>query len=406
MRFLLSTIGSRGDVQPLVALGLQLKALGQQARLCVPPDFCDWTAAFGLEAIPIGPEVRTATMARQSATTPPPTAEALRQLIDATVAIQFERITSAADGCGAIVAATALQVAAASVAEHIGVPYVFAAYSPNVLPSPHHGPPLLPPAPGEGPVPPTAGNRELWARNADRMNATFRGALNAHRVSRGMVPVDDVSRYMFTDRPWLAADPAVAPWPDPADGVFQTGAWILSDDRPLPRELEMFLDAGDAPVYFGFSSMPAPQDLGVEMVAAARALGRRAIVSRGWADLTAVEGARDCLTVGEVNLHTLLARVAAAVHHGGAGTTTLAALAGAPQVVVPQIYDQPYFARRVDDLGIGSAHATGMPTRESLRIALERALRPEVAARAREIGGAVRRDGARVSAERLVDASR
>ena len=60
MRVLLSTIGSRGDVQPLVALALQLKALGQEVRLCVPPDFRDWIEGLGIPVTPIGPEVRNA----------------------------------------------------------------------------------------------------------------------------------------------------------------------------------------------------------------------------------------------------------------------------------------------------------------------------------------------------------
>ena len=80
------------------------------------------------------------------------------------------------------------------------------------------------------------------------------------------------------------------------------------------------------------------------MIQAARALGRRAIVSRGWADLSLVDDEPDCLAIGEVNLQALFTRVAAVVHHGGAGTTTAAALAGAPQVVIPQHYDQHYWA--------------------------------------------------------------
>jgi vancomycin aglycone glucosyltransferase len=208
---------------------------------------------------------------------------------------------------------------------------------------------------------------------------------------------------MMTDRPWLAADPTLAPWPDPADGgVFQTGAWILPDDRPLSRDLEAFLDAGEPPIYFGFGSTQAPEDAGQVMREAARALGRRAIVSRGWFDASLVENDHDCLSIGEVNVHALFPRVAAVVHHGGAGTTTAAALAGAPQVVIPHHYDQHYWAQRVEALGVGAAHAPGAPTVDSLTAALERALRPETTARARSIAAAVRRDGTQVAAEALI----
>ena len=165
-------------------------------------------------------------------------AEQRRQLVDASVATQFETIAAAAEDCDVIVAATALQIAARSVAEQLGIPYVFAAYCPIVLPSPHHAPPAAAAdARTDRPTPTPADNATLWARDAQRFNDLFGPALNAHRASIGLAPVDDVRSHVFTDRPWLAADPTLAPWPDPADGaVFQTGAWILPDERPLASE--------------------------------------------------------------------------------------------------------------------------------------------------------------------------
>jgi vancomycin aglycone glucosyltransferase len=404
MRVLLSTIGSRGDVQPLVALASYLKALGHEPRVCVPPDFREWIESLGIPVTPIGPEVRKFAASRPMAAQPqaPLTPEQRRQMAEATVATQFETIAAAAEGCDIIVAATALQIAARSVAEKMGIPYIFAAYSPVVLPSPHHPPPPLPPLPGPAP-PPTNDNSELWARDAARFHDLFCAALNAHRASLGLAPVSDVRSHMFTDRPWLAADPTLGPWPDPEQkGVVQTGAWILPDERPLSRELETFLESGAAPIYFGFGSTRAPQDAGQAMLTAARALGRRAIVSRGWFDVSLVENQADCLSIGEVNVRALFPRVAAVVHHGGAGTTTAAALAGAPQVVIPNRYDQHYWAQRVHILGIGSAHAPSAPTIDSLTSALERTLRPDVATRARSIGAEVRRDGTQIAAERLI----
>jgi len=405
MRVVLSTIGSRGDVQPLVALASHLKALGHGVRVCAPPDFREWIESLGIPVTPIGPEVRKFAASRQMATQPqaPPTPEQRRQMAEATVATQFETITAAAHGCDIIVAATALQIAARSVAEKMGIPHIFVAYSPIVLPSSHHPPPPLPPLPGQAP-PSTNDNRELWARDAARFNDLFGAALNAHRASLGLTPVSDARSHMVTDRPWLAADPTLGPWPDPTnEGVFQTGAWILPDERPLSRELDIFLESGEPPIYFGFGSTRAPQDAGQVMLQAARALGRRAIVSRGWFDdVLLVENRADCLSIGEVNVRALFSRVAAVVHHGGAGTTTAAALAGAPQVVIPDRYDQHYWAQRVHILGIGAAHAPSTPTIDSLASALERTLRPDVAARARSIAAAVRRDGTQIAAERLI----
>jgi vancomycin aglycone glucosyltransferase len=404
MRVLLSTIGSRGDVQPLVALASHLKALGQDVRVCVPPDFREWIESLGIPVTPIGPEVRTFAASRPMAAQPqsPPTREQRQQMMEATVATQFETVTAAAEGCDIIVAATALQVAARSVAETMGIPYVFAAYAPTVLPSLHHPPPPLPPLPGETQSG-TNDIRELWARDGARFNDLFGAPVNSHRASLGLAPVSDVRSHMFTDRPWLAADPTLGPWPDPADdGVFQTGAWILPDERPLSRELETFLEGGEPPIYVGFGSTRAPQDAGQIMLQAARVLGRRTIVSRGWFDESLVGDEDGCLSIGEVNVHALFPRVAAVVHHGGAGTTTAAALAGAPQVVIPDRYDQHYWAQRVHALGIGAAHAPGVLTADSLARSLERAMRPDVAARARSVAAAVRRDGTQVAAERLL----
>ncbi|HEY7234274.1 MAG TPA: glycosyltransferase [Gemmatimonadaceae bacterium] len=404
MRALLSTIGSRGDVQPLVALALQLEALGQEVHLCVPPDFREWIESLGLTVTSIGPELRTLTAASpSSASTLLSTPERRRQLAEASVAAQFETIATAAPGCDVIVAATALQIAARSIAEKLGIPYVYAAYCPIVLPSPHHPPPLLPAIPGQIPAPATCDNRELWARDAERFNTLFGAAFNSHRAKLGLAPVGDVRNHVFTDRPWLAADRTLGPWPEPADAaVFQTGAWILPDERPLNSDLREFLDAGEPPVYFGFGSIRATPELSRVMIESSRALGRRAIVSRGWADLSLVDGQPDCLAIGDVNQQALFKRVAAVVHHGGAGTTTAAARAGAPQVVIPQMYDQPYWARRVQQLGIGTAHASEAPTAGSLATALDLSLQRDVATRARSVAAAVRNDGAHAAARRLI----
>lgn len=402
MRILLSTIGTRGDVQPLVALAMQLRALGQETHLCVPPDFRGWIEDLGLSMTAIGPELRALTAATPSAPLVRPSPEDARRLAEESVAIQFKTVAEAAQGCDLIVGATALQIAARSVAEHLDIGYVFTAICPAVFPSPHHAPPVLGSL-GQSPATDAVHNRELWARDAASFNAMFGQVLNAHRVALGLAPVGNVRDHIFTGQPWLAADPVLAPWPGAPDlAVYQSGAWLLPDDRPLSAEIEAFLAAGDPPLYVGFGSLRAPAGLSQAMIEAARALGCRAIVSRGWADLALIDDRTDTLSIGEVNQQALFKRVAAVIHHGGAGTTTAAALAGAPQVVVPQMYDQHYFARRVQALGIGFAHAPGAPTATSLSDALRRTLTTATAERARAVADAMVRDGALVAAQRLV----
>jgi vancomycin aglycone glucosyltransferase len=398
MRVLLSTIGSRGDVQPLVALAAQLRTVGHDARLCAPPDFREWIEDLGMPFVPLGPELRWT--AKPSPSQAAPTPEQIRQMMDGTVATQFETISTAAEGCDVIVAGNALNIAARSIGEQMGIGYVFAAYCPITLPSVHHAPPKVM---AWTPKDAMADNRVLWAEDAERWTERWGPALNSHRASRGLAPVTNVRDHILTDTPWLAADATLAPWLGSDElEVLQTGAWILPDDRPLSAELETFLDAGEPPVYFGFGSIRAPRDLSRTMIESARAVGRRVIVSRGWADLSLVDGGSDCLSIDDVNHQALFARVAAVVHHGGAGTTTAATRAGVPQVVLPQHHDQHYFAQRVSELGIGSAHAPVVPTIESLTCALAHVLQRGVAARARSIATEVRRDGALIAAQRLI----
>src|SRR5213075_1901521 len=104
MRVLLSTIGSRGEVQPVVALASELRALGQAVRLCVPPDFRDALDELGFDVVPIGPAVRETASARRGRPTP----DQLRQAAEDTVTTQFETIAVAAQDCDVLVAGGAL----------------------------------------------------------------------------------------------------------------------------------------------------------------------------------------------------------------------------------------------------------------------------------------------------------
>jgi vancomycin aglycone glucosyltransferase len=395
MRVLLSTWGSRGDVEPIAALAVQLQALGAQARVCAPPDFEEFFGRVGVEMVPAGRSVRAVVHKEKS--TPADAPRVAAEL----VAAQFESVAPAADGCDALVATGLMPAGMRTVAEVLGIPYVLAAFQPGSFPSPYQRPL---PRPGK-PFPPGAtDNRVLWKIDAERVQALYGAPLNAHRAALGLPPVDNVRDHVFTERPWLAADPTLSPWPGSPDfDVVQTGAWILPDKRPLPADLIAFLDTGAPPVYAGFSSVRAPDDAARVVIEAIRSRGRRAIISRGWADLAAIDNRDDCFVVGEVNLQALFGRVAAVVHHGGAGTTTTAARAGAAQVVVPQIADQPYWGGRVADLGIGVAHDGATPTVDSLATALDMALAPETRARAIAVSGAIRTDGATRAATLLLE---
>ncbi|MEV7930283.1 glycosyltransferase [Kitasatospora sp. NPDC088779] len=402
MRVLLSTYGSRGDVEPLVGLAARLRESGAQVRVCAPPDedFAQRLDHIDVPLVPVGPSARALTVAA-----PPPSS--LPERAAAVIAGQLEAVTAAAEGCDVLVATGMLPAAAGalSVAEKLGIRSVSVTFQQLTLPSPGR-PPLA--YPGRPFPPEVTDNRVLWGLDAESINALFGAALNTNRASIGLPPVDDVRDYVIGDRPWLATDPVLDPWQQPADlDVVQTGAWILPDRRPLPAGLKAFLAAGAPPVYVGFGSMPmlASQDAAQVAVEAVRAQGRRAVVARGWAGLAPIDDRGDCFVVGEVNQQALFGRVAAVVHHGGAGTTTTATRAGAPQVVVPQTADQPYWAGRVARLGIGVALDGPTPTTESLSAALRTALAPETRVWATAVATMIRTDGAALAAQLLLDAA-
>ena len=397
MRVLLSTFGSRGDVEPIMGLAVQLRTLGAGVRVCAPPDFADMLARVGVPLVPVGRSVRELVHGAR-----PSTPADAPQVAANLVAAQFDAVAAAAEGCDALLATGLMPAGERTIAEKLGIPYVYATFIPPVLPSPYQSPltrPGRPTPPGE------TDNRVLWDLDAERVQSLYGPPLNAHRAAMGLPPVPNVRDHIFTDRPWLAADPTLGPWPGSTElDVVRTGAWILPDERPLPADLAAFLDAGTPPVYVGFSSVRAPDDAARVAIEAIRAQGRRVVLSRGWAELALIDDREDCFAVGEVNHQVLFGRVAAVVHHGGAGTTTTVARAGAPQVVVPQIADQPYWAGRVAELKIGVAHDGPVPTVESLSSVLGAALTAETRARAAAVAGTIRTDGATVAATLLLDA--
>ncbi|HEY0229345.1 MAG TPA: glycosyltransferase [Mycobacterium sp.] len=403
MRVLLSTYDSRGGVEPLLGLAVALQTLGAEALLCVPPDeeFAERAADFDVPLVFFGESVRE----MNSAVTTWSEEDVRRRLLG-LIDAQFDTIAPAAQDCDALLSAGLVWTGAGarSVADKLGIPYIYASYHPSHLPSTHHQPPEYA---GRGMPSTEFDNRVMWNLNAQNINSAFGPTLNRNRAKIGLEPVEHLREYAYTDHPWLASDPTLGPWPKPADlDVIQTGAWLLPDERPLPDDLLAFLDAGTPPVYVGFGSMPllGANDIGRTAIEAVRAQGRRTLLARGWAGLDLIDDRDDCFVCGEVNQQALFPRVAAVVHHGGAGTTTTATRAGAPQLLIPQGADQVYWARRVTELGIGTACDGPAPPLRSVSVALQAILTPETHACATDVARAMRTDGATVAAKLLVDA--
>ena len=247
MRALLAAVGTRGDVQPALALALELRKLGHAVRLCISPNFVDWAKSLGLEAVPMGVEMRMP--ARKSGAMPTLTPEELRRLRESMpdlITDQFETIGAAAEGCDVIVGANAHQYAAPSIAEHAGIGCVTAVYAPVALPSPDLAPP---PTPGQtiDLAAPTS-IEEQWRNAAKVWNERALERVNRNRRRLGMGPIDDVLDYVLTDHTWLAADAALAPVPaTPGRKIFQTGAWVLADPHHFPRTSKHSSNVGSRP---------------------------------------------------------------------------------------------------------------------------------------------------------------
>jgi len=352
MRIALAAEGTRGDIHPMVGLGVALRAEGHDPVLCCPPDFADAAREHGLEHRTVGRSVREYLAGKAHIMHGSPLA-VLREMQEYGSTIldgQFAALPEAVRGADLVVAA-GVQAAARSAAEVCGVPYRYVAYCPAILPSGEHAPAFLPLAL------PRWANRSAWWLLRAGFNLALRGGLNGYRRALGLAPARDLFEHFIGERPLLAADRTLAPLPtDLVLPVEQVPCMHLFDERePLPAKLESFLASGPPPVYLGFGSMtdPDPRTTTAQLLEAIAASGQRALLGSGWAGIGEGPLPEGVMTIGSVSHASLFPRCAAVVHHGGAGTTTTAARAGVPQVVVPHVLDQFYWAARVRALGIG-----------------------------------------------------
>jgi vancomycin aglycone glucosyltransferase len=349
VNILLAPHGTRGDVQPMLALADALRGRGHVARFVAPTNFLPWLSANGFEAqsngIDVAQELRAAGADLQS----------LRWLAhhaaNVLVPRLFESVARASDRADLIVG-SGVQLAAGSIAEWRDVPYAGIAFCPCAVPSS-----LAPPPTVRSQTLPPLVNWLLWQAGRPVANLALRGPINAGRAKLGLRPLDSVLAHLTGHGVIVAADRDLAPVGDDAPSTtVMTDAWIWDEPADLDPRMEAFLQLNPAPVYFGFGSMVSRDvpALALHALTAARALGRPAIFAGGWARLDRhVRDADDVLAVESVPHRLVFPRVALAVHHGGAGTTTAAARAGVPQVLLPHILDQYYWAHRVGSLGLG-----------------------------------------------------
>ncbi|MCU0476081.1 MAG: glycosyltransferase [Anaerolineae bacterium] len=409
-KVLLITIGSRGDIQPFVALAQGLMAAGHTVALQTAEAYRGFVEGHGVPYAQMSNDFIELTESKegQAATDGggklallKKVMPMLRQMLDdewlAASAFQPDCIVYHPKALGG-----------AHLAEKLGIPAMIAMSLPLYTPTRAYPTPILANLRLGGTV-----NRWSYALMG-MATAPYAGVVNAFRQSLGLKPrgrfANDFTQPDGSPTPTLYAySPHLLPVPkDYPPQVQVTGAWVLPHQASWqpPAELVRFLEAGAPPVYVGFGSMSgskAAERADIVLAALAQA-GVRGLLARGWGGLKPSALPNEVFMLDEAPHAWLFPRVSAVVHHGGAGTTDAGLRAGKPTVIVPFIADQPFWGRVVHEAGLGSAPiAQNRLTVENLAAAIRQVTTDAaIRARAEQVGAAMRaEDGVGQAVERV-----
>jgi sterol 3beta-glucosyltransferase len=405
MRITLLTWGTRGDVQPYVALGHALARRGHAIRVAANENHVAWVKRAGFEAIsmPLDLSALLRTDAARQWLASGQTTTFLRwvgSVEHAQHTAIADALIAACDGADAIVSSYFPCHRAAAIAEKMNIALVRAFTFP-IKATCTYGSPYLPTWVPKLPLASLRHASHGIALGVAERSA--RATLNALRARLGMgSQVGSAEAALWTKGiPTLHLFsehilPRPEDWPR---GHEVTGPCVLQDDvrravgedTPTP-ELERWLAAGPPPLYFGFGSMPVldPARLIDLILRICQKFRVRALVGAGWTEFAERQPSDDILIVGTFNHDALLPRCRAAVHHGGAGTTHASLRAGLPTLVCPVFGDQPLWGDRVAALGVGATFPFQRLSRSRLEPALELLLSEPVKARARSLGERLR----------------
>ncbi|MEU9191410.1 glycosyltransferase [Streptomyces sp. NPDC048484] len=391
------TAGSRGDAAPYTGLGHGLARGGHEVTVVTHACFEPLVAAAGVgfHPLPVDPRAELESARGRALHRSTTGVGKLARMVGMTrslVGRMADDLVTAAGSADVLLLSSSLGPLGLAVAEGHGLPSM--------------GVYLQPLAPTGEFAPPVIGTRSLGAagnRLAGRavnvaVDQIFADTTRALRTRLGLPPLGSrAARLARERRDWQVHhgfSPLVVPRPrDWRPGLGVAGYWWPYDLEPqLPDALRDFLDAGPPPVFFGLGSATVPdaERLSAVVVRALRAAGVRGVVQRGWAGLAATGD--DMFTVDEVPHAALFPRMAAVVHHAGAGTTAAALRAGVPTVPVPVQFDEAFWAARLVSLGVAPAAVPlrGL-TAGTLGAAVARAVtEPAHSARATALAGRLR----------------
>ncbi|WP_030169690.1 MULTISPECIES: glycosyltransferase [Actinomycetes] len=429
MRLVLMFYGSRGDIQPGLAFGLELQRRGHDVRMVVPPNYVRLAGDLGLIAYPVGSDTASvwdSPRGREILRTKNPYTKlrlagaAIKEGFAAFDADAVDLLTgpdAEVTGVDGVVSGPLCQERMYSIAEKLGVPFSVLRFGPFS----ENG--VVGAVPGVALPGPAAVNRASW-RLTDALGFMVgRGAENSFRERLGLPAVQQSLHQRLTAGGVLqiqAYDPVLFPglveeWGNrkpivgyldlPADARGEA-AGDAATTQAATRALDQWLAAGDAPVFVTVGSVPVldPDALTRVITDACAAVGVRALITmKGRA--TGPDPSDDGVFFAESLDHAaVLPRCRAAVHHGGAGTTAAGLRAGLPTMICHGGADQAYWGRQVKTLGLGTFCRLKGLTTERLAAGLEVILDPAVSTRVAAVAGAlIAPDAAATHAAQLVE---
>ncbi|MBK8020610.1 MAG: glycosyltransferase family 1 protein [Chloroflexi bacterium] len=366
MKLTIIAIGSRGDVQPIVALGRGLSDAGYTVRMVTLESFEAMVRKQGLEFFPVEGDAQSLTRDMMVAGTKGNGLHLLamyrgimRTFGAITESYQRSFAADALRDSDAILSQLPGGFYGYDLAEALRVPYIAL----SVIPQEITGAwplSLLPSTFSLG----ARYNRLTYLFAQQLAWHPFRKSINEFRRQLGLPPASfwwgNIRRLARDRIPVIQgfSEHVIPTQPEWGDHVQTTGYWALDEsDWSPPEALTAFLEAGDPPVFVGFGSMPVPDppQTTAHIVAALERSGRRGILHAGWAKLGAVDLPGSVFPLDYAPYAWLFPRMAAVVHHGGSGTTGFALRSGVPSLVVPFTADQPFWGKRTHDLGVGPA---------------------------------------------------
>ncbi|MCV7103868.1 glycosyltransferase [Mycobacterium palustre] len=398
MKFVLASWGSRGDVEPNLAVGRELVRRGHDVCMAVPPDLVGFTEAAGVAAVGFGPEARSILDAHRDFWTcffghPWRVRELVRSRLEIAAPLlrgwqeMGTTLKSLAQGADLIFTGINFEDAAANVAEYYDIPLATLHYFP--LRPNGQTLPFLP-----APLARLAVRAFWWvswrgtkkAEDAQRRELGLpKAAGSAHRriTDRGSLEIQAYDEACF---PGLAAEWAKRRGRKPLNRPF-VGTLTLELPTAADHEVASWLAAGTPPIFFGFGSIPveAPADTIAMIAAACARLGERALVGAAGTDFGDAPQFEHVKVVGTMNYVTVFPACRAVVHHGGSSTTPIAMRAGVPQLILYWDMVHAVYGGAVKRLKVGTARRFSTATEESLVADLRTILAPEYAARAGEL---------------------